>query len=140
MYIKSHNLPHDLLMARARMKVMDQQKMKSDTSNGNGHITQALLENALSRSRQPLTYDYLSRGPFKGNYVYNQGITTKVASQNLVDKYLSFDRSRYNDLAKKIDAMESKSKSLTTDDSIKLKDYKQQRESVIRKAIDNLIG
>ncbi len=72
--------------------------------------------------------------------MYNQGITTKVASQNLVDKYLSFDRSRYNDLAKKIDAMESKSKSLTTDDSIKLKDYKQQRESVIRKAIDNLVG
>ncbi|WP_261066550.1 hypothetical protein, partial [Streptococcus mitis] len=85
---------------------------------------------ALSRSRAPLTYDYLITGPAKGYYMYNQGISTKVASQNLVDKYLSFDRSRYNDLAKKIDAMESKSKSLTTDDSIKLKDYKQQRESV----------
>ncbi len=138
MYIKSHKLPHTLLMARATMKVMEQQKTPSDTSNRN--VTQALLEHALYQNRQPLTYEYLKRGLPRDNYVDNQGLTTKIASQNLVDKYLGFDRSRYNDLVKKIDAMEIKSKSITTDDSIKLKDYKQQRDLVLKKAIDNLIG
>lgn len=138
MYIKSHNLPHALLMARATMKVMDQQKTLSDTSNRN--VTQASLEHALYQNRQPLTYDHLKRGLSRDSYIDNQGLTTKVASQNLVDKYLGFDRSRYNDLVKKIDAMEIQSKSITTDDSIKLKNYKQQRDLVLRKAIDNLIG